>query len=105
MTGARFVHDTLEGLGWDVLIADAEKVKPFGLGRLQDRQGRLPGPRPPQPARPDPRDLAARPPGPRRARADSLPDAPRRELDDLVIELGTTGPGDHDVGLLLHPMP
>ena len=30
MTGARFVHDTLEELGWDVLIADAEKVKPFG---------------------------------------------------------------------------
>jgi len=30
MTGARFVHDTLEDLGWDVLIADAEKVKPFG---------------------------------------------------------------------------
>ena len=23
MTGARFVHDTLEQLGWDVLIADA----------------------------------------------------------------------------------
>ena len=23
MTGARFVHDTLERLGWDVLIADA----------------------------------------------------------------------------------
>ena len=30
MTGARFVHDTLEECGWDVLIADAEKVKPFG---------------------------------------------------------------------------
>jgi transposase len=30
MPGARFVHDTLEELGWDVLIADAEKVKPFG---------------------------------------------------------------------------
>ncbi len=30
MTGARYVHDTLEELGWDVLIADAEKVKPFG---------------------------------------------------------------------------
>jgi len=36
MTGARYVHDTLEELGWDVLIA-----------------------RPPQPARADPRDLAA----------------------------------------------
>ena len=30
MTGARYVHDTLEDLGWEVLIADAEKVKPFG---------------------------------------------------------------------------
>jgi transposase len=32
MTGARFVHDTLEQLGWDVLIADALKVK--GLAPL-----------------------------------------------------------------------
>ena len=27
MTGARFVHDQLEELGWDVLIADAAKDK------------------------------------------------------------------------------
>ena len=27
MTGARFIHDRLEELGWDVLIADAAKVK------------------------------------------------------------------------------
>ena len=32
MTGARFVHDRLEELGWDVLIADAAKVK--GLAPL-----------------------------------------------------------------------
>jgi transposase len=32
MTGARFVHDTLEELGWDVEIADAQKVK--GLAPL-----------------------------------------------------------------------
>jgi transposase len=32
MTGSRFVHDTLEELGWDVLIADAQKVK--GLAPL-----------------------------------------------------------------------
>ena len=32
MTGARFVHDRLEQLGWDVLIADAAKVK--GLAPL-----------------------------------------------------------------------
>ena len=27
MNGARFVHDTLEEFGWEVLIADAQKVK------------------------------------------------------------------------------
>ena len=32
MTGARFVHDTLEQCGWDVQIADAQKVK--GLAPL-----------------------------------------------------------------------
>ncbi len=32
MTGARFVHDALERHGWDVLIADAQKVK--GLAPL-----------------------------------------------------------------------
>src|ERR687898_686916 len=32
MTGARFVHDTLEHSGWEVLIADAQKVK--GLAPL-----------------------------------------------------------------------
>ncbi|MET0512686.1 MAG: transposase, partial [Thermoleophilaceae bacterium] len=32
MTGARFVHDTLEQEGWDVEIADAQKVK--GLAPL-----------------------------------------------------------------------
>ena len=32
MTAARFVHDPLEELGWDVLIADAAKVK--GLAPL-----------------------------------------------------------------------
>src|SRR5215207_4543463 len=32
MTGARFIHDTLEERGWDVLVADAQKVK--GLAPL-----------------------------------------------------------------------
>src|SRR5512133_1614348 len=32
MTGARFVHDTLEEFGWEVLVADAQKVK--GLAPL-----------------------------------------------------------------------
>jgi transposase len=32
MTGARFVHDTLEQQGWEVEIADAQRVK--GLASL-----------------------------------------------------------------------
>jgi transposase len=32
MNGARSVHDTLEELGWEVLVADAQKVK--GLAPL-----------------------------------------------------------------------
>jgi len=32
MNGARFVHDTLELCGWEVLLADAQKVK--GLAPL-----------------------------------------------------------------------
>jgi transposase len=39
MTGARFVHDTLEQLGWDVLIADALKVK--GLAPLACKTDRI----------------------------------------------------------------
>ena len=39
MTGARFVHDTLEQLGWDVLIADAQKVK--GLAPLACKTDRV----------------------------------------------------------------
>jgi hypothetical protein len=32
MTGARLVHDTLEAEGWDVEVADAQRVK--GLAPL-----------------------------------------------------------------------
>jgi transposase len=39
MTGARFVHDTLERLGWEVLIADAQKVK--GLAPLAVKTDRI----------------------------------------------------------------
>jgi transposase len=39
MTGARFVHDTLEELGWDVLIANAERVK--GLAPLACKTDRI----------------------------------------------------------------
>jgi transposase len=67
MNGARFVHDRLEEHGWDVLIADATKVK--GLARLgvQDRPHRRPRVGDAVGARPGPRDLAARPGHPPRA--------------------------------------
>jgi transposase len=39
MTGARFVHDTLEEHGWDVLVADAQKVK--GLAPLACKTDRI----------------------------------------------------------------
>jgi hypothetical protein len=39
MNGARFVHDRLEQLGWDVEIADAQKVK--GLAPLACKSDRI----------------------------------------------------------------
>jgi transposase len=39
MNGARFVHDTLEEHGWEVLIADAQKVK--GLAPLACKTDRI----------------------------------------------------------------
>jgi transposase len=39
MTGARFVHDTLEEQGWEVLVADAQKVK--GLAPLACKTDRI----------------------------------------------------------------
>ena len=39
MTGARFVHDTLERHGWEVQIADAQKVK--GLAPLAVKTDRI----------------------------------------------------------------
>src|SRR5829696_1596752 len=39
MTGARFVHDTLEQAGWEVEIADAQKVK--GLAPLACKTDRI----------------------------------------------------------------
>ena len=39
MTGARFVHDTLEQHGWEVEIADAQKVK--GLAPLACKTDRI----------------------------------------------------------------
>jgi transposase len=39
MTGARFVHDTLERYGWEVAIADAAKVK--GIAPLAAKTDRI----------------------------------------------------------------
>src|SRR5690606_29114753 len=39
MTGARFVHDTLERYGWEVAIADAQRVK--GLAPLVAKTDRI----------------------------------------------------------------
>jgi transposase len=39
MNGARFVHDTLERCGWDVQVADAQKVK--GLAPLAAKTDRI----------------------------------------------------------------
>jgi transposase len=39
MNGARFVHDTLEELGWEVMVADAQKVK--GLAPLACKTDRI----------------------------------------------------------------
>src|SRR5919204_1384001 len=39
LNGARFVHDTLERCGWDVAIADAQRVK--GLGPLACKTDRI----------------------------------------------------------------
>ncbi len=81
MNGARFVHDRLEELGWDVLIADAQKVK--GLAPLACKTDKI-----------DARvlaelswrsgagDLVARPDDPPRTRARALPPASRPPSHD-----------------------
>ena len=63
MTGARFVHDTLERCGWDVEVADAVKVK--GLAPLACKTDRIDAWVLPRavPPRPGPGDLAAHPRG------------------------------------------
>ena len=60
MTGSRFVHDTLERLGWDVMIADAVKAKGVCTPGRQDRQDRRSRAGRAGPPRPRARDLAAR---------------------------------------------
>jgi hypothetical protein len=75
MNGARFVHDRLELAGWQVEIADAQKVK--GLARWPARPtASTPGCSPSSRAGSGARDLAAGPARSRRAGARSLATAP-----------------------------
>src|SRR5450759_2852575 len=73
MTGSRFVHDTLERFGWDVMIADAVKAK--GVAPLAAKTDKIDAHVLAELARRDQsaRDLAARSNDPRRARAGPLP--------------------------------
>ena len=76
MTGSRFVHDQLELRGWDVRIADAQRVKGAGAACLQDRPDRRARARRARMARSDPGDLAAGSGGTGRARTGTFPVAP-----------------------------
>ena len=103
MNGARFVHDTLEELGWEVLVADAQKVK--GLAPLACKTDKIDARvlADALVARPGAGDLAARPVDPPRARARALPvasgppphDAEEphpRDADDLRASVPGLGP-------------
>jgi transposase len=72
MTGARLMHDTLEQEGWEVEIADAQKVK--GLAPLACKTDRIDSQVLATLSQRDPGagDLAAPPPDPGRARAGPL---------------------------------
>jgi transposase len=76
MNGARFVHDQLELAGWQVAIADAQKVK--GLAPLACKTDRIDAWVLPRavPSRPGPRDLAAHPRGAGRTGTGPVPAAP-----------------------------
>ena len=67
MNGARFVHDRLEQLGLDVLIADAQKVKGLAPLACKTDRDRLLGHGRALAPRSGARDLAARSRGARRA--------------------------------------
>jgi hypothetical protein len=67
-----FVHDMLEELGWEALVADAQKVKGARAVGLQDRLDRRARVGRVVVARSRAGDLAARPIDPARARAGPL---------------------------------
>jgi transposase len=75
MNGARFVHDQLELAGWQVLIADAQKVKGWPRWPARPTES-TPGCWPSCRAGPWSRDLAAHPSGAGRAGTGPLQVAP-----------------------------
>ena len=81
MTGARFVHDTLEFAGWDVAIADAAKVK--GIAPLAAKTDKIDARVLAELARRDlvPEIWLPRSERPGRARAGPLPTPPRPPPD------------------------
>lgn len=83
MNGARFVHDSLEFAGWDVLIADAGARPRARAPRGEDRQDRRPGARRAHPPGAGPGDLAADPGGAGRAGAGPVPLAPGPPSDGV----------------------
>ena len=99
MTGSRFVHDRLEELGWDVLIADAAQSQGPGAAGVQDRQDRRAGARCAVASRPGAGDLAARSTGAPRARAGTLSDA----SGQASLDAQASHPRDAD--LLRAPVP
>src|SRR5215211_7874809 len=60
MNGARFVHDSLEERGWEVLVADAHRSRVWRRWRARPTNRRA-GPGRALPARSGAGDLAARP--------------------------------------------
>ena len=99
MTGARLVHDTLEQQGWEVEIADAQKVK--GLAPLACKTDKIDSLvlATLSPARPGAGDLASRSEGPRGARARPLSPPPGQ------APLGAQEPDPLDPDQLRPPLP
>jgi hypothetical protein len=83
MNGARFIHDTLELCGWEVAVADAQRVKGMAPLASKDRPHRRLGAGRAGPARSGAGHLAALPGCARQARAGPLSPPPRPSLHCL----------------------
>src|SRR6516164_7882204 len=101
MNGARYVHDELVRYGWEVLVADAVRVKGAGATGVQDRQGRRARAGAAVVSGSGAGDLATNPGTARRARALTLapasgqaprdPQEPRALLADRLRPSGADG--------------